>query len=294
MKRQELQEDPINEMRIVNHLKAQTTRLLNQHYNDGEIIGSLYGHGLLPPLRMLSNASQQGLSYQEQEWFVVSQLANGGDLHDFIHNENETNRPENERIENVIKIFKKMVKSVSSLHDLNVFHRDVSPENFVLHNVNGGGQGVYLIDYGQARIVDYEVEKITTIGVFGKDAYFAPEVVDLQFKQRHWEKVDVWSLGITFFYMLFGRLPHWCSTAVEITTPEGNTIRKQKAQRTDIYCPVFQAVCVRGGLEVLVRDAFKSEFLPVHKLLQKMLIKDPERRCSIDDILKDECLTEFN
>ena len=25
-----------------------------------------------------------------------------------------------------------------------------------------------------------------------------------------------------------------------------------------------------------------------------MLIKDPERRCSIDDILKDECLTEFN
>ena len=50
----------------------------------------------------------------------------------------------------------------------------------------------------------------------------------------------------------------------------------------------------RGGLEMLVRDTFKSEFLPVHKLLQKMLIKDPERRCSIDDILKDECLTEFN
>ena len=96
---------------------------------------------VIMPLKMLKN---------QTHWYFVSQLANGGDLFEFIH-DRKHNRDGN--IANQ-RLFRQMTTSIHFLHSLTIFHRDLSAENFVL-NLNQQGQphSAYVIDFGQAMSI---------------------------------------------------------------------------------------------------------------------------------------------
>ena len=103
-----------------------------------------------------SNERQAELRDDSKYHFVISRLAseNGGDLCEFIMGDEQ-------RHENDFKnIFRVMVRSVSYLHDNNIFHRDLKPENFALGNNNE----VYIIDFGHSRVENTEFSLINSYG----------------------------------------------------------------------------------------------------------------------------------
>ena len=60
---------------------------------------------------------------------------------------------------------------------------------------------------------------------------------------------------------------------------------------TNISCLAFDYICRDGHLDRIFEDN-NINFLPVHDLLQNMLISNPERCYSVQDILNHEWLRE--
>lgn len=102
----------------------------------------------------------------------------------------------------VFPILRCILKALCICHDSGIVHRDVKLENVMSVGDNfGQNKRVKLIDFGFACYLEND-EK--TYGFVGSPGYFAPEVV----RERYDSKVDVWSLGVLSFLMLFGEKPY--------------------------------------------------------------------------------------
>jgi eukaryotic-like serine/threonine-protein kinase len=92
-------------------------------------------------------------------------------------------------------------------HAAGIIHRDVKPENIVLHR-EGGRELVKVVDFGLAKLLGArEGESSTTASasmLVGSAHYMAPE----RLVQEDYDgRADVYSLGVMLYLMLSGRLP---------------------------------------------------------------------------------------
>jgi serine/threonine protein kinase len=90
-------------------------------------------------------------------------------------------------------------------HRNGIIHRDIKPSNIFLHR-GPRGEVPKVLDFGIAKMMDMAVgQNLTMEGtVLGTPAYMAPE----RFRAKPFDgKSDVYSLGITLYQMLAGRLP---------------------------------------------------------------------------------------
>jgi serine/threonine-protein kinase len=99
----------------------------------------------------------------------------------------------------VIGIVARIAEALAYAHENNVVHRDIKPANFMYEP---GADQVKVTDFGIARITDSSRTK--TGMVLGTPSYMSPE-------QLSGKKVDgrsdLFSLGVTLYQMVSGRLP---------------------------------------------------------------------------------------
>lgn len=114
------------------------------------------------------------------------------------------------KVSDAIKIAKGILNGLIVLHRRNIFHRDIKPEN-VLGMKSGGIPKI--ADLGIARMLDSNELASTTTGTI---FYMSPEILS---EDGASFKSDVWSLGVTLYEMLAGRLPFG-----KRDTPIGRTI----------------------------------------------------------------------
>lgn len=90
-------------------------------------------------------------------------------------------------------------------HDAGVIHRDIKPHNFFLCRRDDGAGLIKLLDFGIVRFREARERNITWTGmVVGTPVYVAPE---LWRGQPADERSDLYSLGVTFHFLLTGRTP---------------------------------------------------------------------------------------
>ena len=141
----------------------------------------------------------------------------GGDLGSLINRRGHLPEPD------VKLIASQLLSALSYLHNMGVTHRDVKPDNILIHSLNPFE--VKLTDFGLSKIVDSEETFLRTF--CGTLLYCAPEVyseyreydqsgrrnlrgMDKKFlpPQRYDDAVDIWSLAGVLFYALCGSPPY--------------------------------------------------------------------------------------
>jgi hypothetical protein len=135
---------------------------------------------------------------EEGQWsFMVMEYVAGPDLAVRIR-ERGPLQPDD-----AARLGQEMASALSAGHRHGVLHRDVKPQNILL-DPDGRAR---LTDFGSARL-DGQTTVTATGAAVGTLDYMAPEV----FKgQRGDARSDLYSLGLTFYFALTGRLPQRAS-----------------------------------------------------------------------------------
>src|SRR4029077_9089594 len=91
-----------------------------------------------------------------------------------------------------------------------VVHRDIKPSNIMLESDASGALVVKVIDCGIAKIRNPETERgaeQTQTGFIGTPAFASPEQFAPSERTKIDTRSDIYSLGVTFWYLLSGRVP---------------------------------------------------------------------------------------
>ncbi len=126
--------------------------------------------------------------------FIAMDFAEGKALNNFVNADNLL------PVFEVYRIVCDVAVALEYAHGNNIVHRDVKPGNIIY---NPSPYQVKVTDFGIARLTDDS--KTSTGEILGSPLYMAPE-------QLKGEKVnraaDIFSLGVTFYQLLTGRLPY--------------------------------------------------------------------------------------
>lgn len=152
-----------------------------------------------------------------------------------------------------------MLKALNYCHKvIKVIHRDIKPDNIM---INHNDEAV-LIDFGVSCLVGEDDELNNNMGSY---IFYAPEMfMRSQGSKVRGEMTDIWALGVTLFYLLTGKYPaHGAPDLMAlkdmITTAEPNWI--------------------------------EIKHMAAREIIQRMLVKDPDNRATLTEILESDWVT---
>ncbi|EDW38088.1 GL12407 [Drosophila persimilis] len=130
---------------------------------------------------------------------IILEYCNGGDVRQLLQRpENANGLAEFE----VRQILRDLAQALQFLHsECKVCHRDLKPDNIVIHRQKDGLKTYKLTDFGLARGAP---DQTILQSMVGTRHYFAPEVVDTGMYNT---AVDYWSLGIIAYELATGEVP---------------------------------------------------------------------------------------
>ena len=135
----------------------------------------------------------------EDDYYISYVMENGDmDLFDFIKRCPLGRIPDPVAIDLIYQI----LNAISYLHENNIIHCDIKPENFVIVFDKNNNPIVKLLDFGNA--IYKNKYKIESKNFRGTEFYKAPEIFGNSYFN---EKVDEWGVGIIMFMMLTGTEP---------------------------------------------------------------------------------------
>ena len=102
----------------------------------------------------------------------------------------------------VARIIGALADALDHSHQMGVVHRDLKPANILIDELGRPR----LIDFGLARRFDFESDLTREGAIVGTPAYMSPEQAQGQSRQVD-ERSDVYSLGVIFYELLYGRRP---------------------------------------------------------------------------------------
>src|SRR5437016_9853965 len=109
-----------------------------------------------------------------------------------------------------LEVIEQAARALAAAEACGVAHRDIKPSNIMLESDAAGALVVKVIDYGIAKILNPEAERgadQTQTGFIGTPAFASPEQFASSGQNRIDTRSDIYSLGVTFWYLLSGRVP---------------------------------------------------------------------------------------
>src|SRR5438128_8379625 len=217
-----------------------------------------------PNVARVSHYGEQG-----GECFYVMELVEGETLEAIVRREGPM------PIARALEVIEQTARALAAAEACGVVHRDIKPSNIMLESDPGGTPIAKVIDYGVAKVLAPDAQLgdfQPKTGFIGTPAFASPEQFGPSEQRQIDTRSDLYSLGVTFWYLLCGRVPFVGRTLEEI--------RARQAQQL----PVEQL----KGLHVPTRCL---------ALLKSMLAPDPkDRPQSARELLSaiHRCYTKFS
>ncbi|KAI9642730.1 hypothetical protein NHQ30_008461 [Ciborinia camelliae] len=203
--------------------------------------------------------------------------------------------------------FRDTVLGLEYLHYEGIVHRDIKPANLLWtkdHRVKISDFGVSYfgrpiregeaeenISEADATDFDDDLELAKTVGT---PAFFAPELcyTDIDIEQpRITEQIDVWSLGITLYCLIYARIPFMAEDEYQLfkaIAKEDVYIPRKRLKAVDPGNPTSHLSRRMGPWDGPYRDegdlAYEEIDDELYDLLKRMLIKDPAERIKLREV----------
>ena len=140
-------------------------------------------------------------SADRDELYIVMEFVDGETLDAFIVRRHFA-------VEDALVTFKSICEAVKFIHENNIVHRDIKPQNI---KISSRGT-VKMLDFGIAK--DAVSNGLTRVGgIVGTPNYLAPEQL---IGHPASKLTDIWALGVLFYEMLTGASPFPGSTLAEL------------------------------------------------------------------------------
>ncbi|XP_071957750.1 serine/threonine-protein kinase 17A-like [Antedon mediterranea] len=210
----------------------------------------------------------------QHEVILVLEYARGGEIHPYCVAEKGEAFTENE----VRRLVRQVLEGVQFLHDQNIVHLDLKPQNILLTEQlhKRTSSNIKLIDYGIARFINGETELRDIVGTLD---YVAPEVIN-------YDPItlasDLWSVGVLTYVMLTGISPFLGESKQETLL---------NISQINLEFP---------------EDIFEEISEEAQDFIQRLCVKDPSERSTIKECMihpwfemtldssKVECISEVN
>ena len=166
---------------------------LKQAVNEMESINKLSHPNIVRSLDV-------GMS-DEGQVFSALELVTGETLREYLQSGKEL------PVVDIFSIMSQVLDALKALHQVGIVHCDLKPENIMLEETTDGKK-VRILDFGMSSILQhFQVERTSLLigDVFsGTPAYASPEQLRGEIVS---EKADIYSWGLIFLELLFGKLP---------------------------------------------------------------------------------------
>src|SRR5437762_6789301 len=151
-----------------------------------------------------------------------------------------------------LEVVEQGARALAAAEACGVVHRDIKPSNIMLESDASGALTVKLIDYGVAKVMGPQAEpgiEQTQAGFIGTPAFASPEqfvgIQQLPIDTRS----DIYSLGVTLWYLLTGRTPF-----------VGRTMEEIRARQTgDLPLEQLKGLHVPGKVVALLKSMLATD-----------------------------------
>ena len=185
------------------------------------------------------------------EYHMITSFCDGGNMEDLIYERQHVGKGLDEDL--AVKYLMEMMFALKELHLQGVVHRDIKLANMFLNK-----NSIIIGDFGFAKHnVDSHFSKI------GTPYYMAPEVINKKPNDRYSNKCDLWSVGVCFYFILFGNLPFPAKTEQDLLT----------------------MIHTKSGSKLDFKKVKNVSFL-ARNILIKLIEPDPKKRLSFEEFFK--------
>src|SRR6266702_4547013 len=126
-----------------------------------------------------------------------------------------------------LQVIEQAARALAVAEVCGVVHRDIKPSNLMLESDASETLMVKLIDYGVAKVMGPQAEagaEQTQAGFIGTPAFASPEQFAGAGQSPVDTRSDIYSLGVTLWYLLTGRTPFVGRTMEEIRARQTNEL----------------------------------------------------------------------
>ena len=192
----------------------------------------------------------------DKQILILQELVIGISLREYYNNEIRNQKGISEHKSNIFKkIFKQIFDAMNYIHKKNIAHRDIKLENILMTK----NYEIKIIDLGFGM---YNPENKLQNFFCGTPNYMPPEIV---FKRPYnGEKADLWSLGVLVYKIFCADFPFKGKNEKELY----KAIEKGKFRMAN-YTPEY-----------------------VKKIISSMIVLNPNKRMSCENVLKSEWLRD--
>src|SRR5438067_7010390 len=155
-----------------------------------------------------------------------------------------------------LEVIEQAARALAAAEACGVVHRDIKPSNIMLESDASDVLRVKLIDYGVAKVMGPQVERgleQTQAGFIGTPAFASPEQFAGAGQLPVDTRSDIYSLGVTLWYLLTGRTPFVGRTMEEI----------RARQITELPLEQLKGLHVPGKVVALLKSMLATD--PNHR-----------------------------
>ena len=174
-------------IKILNPILSANKQIRARFENEAAIMASLKHPNIV---KILDDYNQDGMLA------IVMELLEGKDLNETIKSSGALD------INKSVSIFLNVLDAFIYAHNKGIVHRDIKPANIYI----GRDGQVKILDFGIAKLFGTGLDKTRTGTQMGTPIYMSPEQVKGEKSIDH--RSDIYSLGVTFYFMLKGKAPY--------------------------------------------------------------------------------------